>query len=168
MQISSKHMTLASPVFKAMLRKDAFKEGQELSSTGRLEVPLAEDDPTSLALLLDIIHGRSGKIPRTVDFELMVKITILVDKYQMGDTIEFFSELWLDGLWSSALSRKPVLTVSNTLPWIAISWVFKRLEIFTWVTKHAIWHSDVGFGEADQDEHLPIPRQVLGKFPYIF
>jgi RecG-like helicase len=36
MLVASKSLMLASPVFKAMLQKDTFKEGRELHSTGKV------------------------------------------------------------------------------------------------------------------------------------
>lgn len=56
MLVSSRHLMLASPVFKAMLQHSNFKEGDELHSTGSVEVPLPDDDPDAFKILLDIIQ----------------------------------------------------------------------------------------------------------------
>jgi hypothetical protein len=56
MLVSSRHLMLASPVFKAMLQHSNFKEGEELHSTGKVEVPLPDDDPDAFKILLDIIQ----------------------------------------------------------------------------------------------------------------
>lgn len=63
MLVSSKHMMLGSSVFAAMLQHSNFKEGRTLQSTGRVEVPLSEDDPIAFIILLNAIHGRTRKIP---------------------------------------------------------------------------------------------------------
>lgn len=71
MLVSSKHMMLASPVFRAMLRPDTFKEGQTLQAAGKLEVSLPDDDPVALVVLLNIIHGQTRKVPRRVEYVLV-------------------------------------------------------------------------------------------------
>ncbi|KAF7920654.1 hypothetical protein BELL_0335g00090 [Botrytis elliptica] len=52
MLVSSKHMCLASPVFKAMLQHSNFKEGRELASVGKIEISLPDDDPDAFAVLM--------------------------------------------------------------------------------------------------------------------
>jgi hypothetical protein len=56
MLVSSRHLMLASPVFKAMLQHSNFKEGQELHVNGKVEIPLPDDDPEAFKILLDIIQ----------------------------------------------------------------------------------------------------------------
>jgi hypothetical protein len=67
MLVSSKHMTLASPIFKAMLRTGTFSEGQELARRGKAEINLPEDDPTAFTILLNVIHGHGSRLPFIVD-----------------------------------------------------------------------------------------------------
>ncbi|KAJ5041066.1 uncharacterized protein L3040_005621 [Drepanopeziza brunnea f. sp. 'multigermtubi'] len=62
MLVSSKHLALVSPVFKAMFRP-GFKEGHELSTTGKLNLPLDDDDPTAWEVILNIIHCRLEYVP---------------------------------------------------------------------------------------------------------
>jgi hypothetical protein len=56
MLVSSRHLMLVSPVFKAMLQHSNFKEGNELQTNGKVEVPLPDDDPDAFKILLDIIQ----------------------------------------------------------------------------------------------------------------
>jgi hypothetical protein len=56
MLVSSRHLMLASPVFKAMLQHSNFKEGEELQTNGKVSVPLPDDDPDAFKILLDIIQ----------------------------------------------------------------------------------------------------------------
>ena len=71
MLVSSKHMMLVSPVFKAMLQASTFKEGQKLSAAGKVEVPLPEDDSTAFEVVLNIIHGRNKLVPRVLSLEFV-------------------------------------------------------------------------------------------------
>lgn len=57
MLVSSKHMSVASPVFKAM-RQASSQEGIELKKTGKAELSLRDEDSKAWNILLDIIHGR--------------------------------------------------------------------------------------------------------------
>ncbi|KAL8907443.1 MAG: hypothetical protein Q9207_001413 [Kuettlingeria erythrocarpa] len=59
-RVSPKHLILASPVFKRMLQI-SFKEGQQLSSQGHTELPLPDDNPAALLVLLNLIHGNTRK-----------------------------------------------------------------------------------------------------------
>ncbi|RFU27529.1 hypothetical protein B7463_g8814, partial [Scytalidium lignicola] len=119
MLVSSRHLILASTVFKAMLQ-DRFKEGRELRSKGFLELPLPDDDPATFSILLDIIHGRTRKVPRKVTFNELTVITILVDKYQLQEVVEPYSENWINRL------RPKVLNYFNDdlTVWLSIFWVF--------------------------------------------
>ena len=92
MLVSSKHMMLASPVFKAMLQRSTFKEGTKLSSAGKVEVPLPDDNPTAFIIVLDVIHGRNKRVPRKMDLEMLARISVIVDKYQMAEAVESYSD----------------------------------------------------------------------------
>ncbi|KAE8453983.1 hypothetical protein EG329_007759 [Mollisiaceae sp. DMI_Dod_QoI] len=131
MIVSSRHLMLASPVFKAMLRLDGFKEGHKLESAGKAEIPLPDDDPEALIILLDIIHGRNRRIPRQISLDLMTKVTILVDKYQMVEAAEVFSESWIEHLKMS-IPTEYVTPEDQTAvhKWIGISWVFGNRKEF--------------------------------------
>src|SRR3954466_2087820 len=82
MHVSSKHLTLASPVFHAMLKRSVFKEGIDLAAGGTVEIPLPDDNPAAFGILLWMIHGKFSQVQRKVDLKLLAKIAILVDKYQ--------------------------------------------------------------------------------------
>jgi hypothetical protein len=98
MIVSSKHMTLASPVFKAMLATGGFKEGLGRNAAGQLEVELSEDDQAVMIIVLNIIHGRNRVVPKRIDLNMLTNLAILVDKYQMVEAVESFSEFWTDHL----------------------------------------------------------------------
>jgi BTB/POZ domain len=95
MRVSSKHLTIVSPVFKAMLQRDNFREGRELGNTGSVTVPLADDDPDAFIIILDVVHCRSRQVPREISLEMLTRISVLVDKYQMVEAVEMFSNDWI-------------------------------------------------------------------------
>jgi hypothetical protein len=96
MLVSSKHMILASSVFKAMLQGGRFKEGQELAtSTDPIKIPLPDDDVDAFTTLAYITHGHRYKVPETIKASKLLKFAILVDKYQMHKMTSLLSKPWV-------------------------------------------------------------------------
>ncbi|RAL60359.1 hypothetical protein DID88_000135 [Monilinia fructigena] len=77
MLVSSKHMVLVSPVFKAMLQWTNFKDGYATKAHGKVEVPLPDDDPDAMRILVDIVHS------------------VLVDKYRLHEAVQIYSDMWI-------------------------------------------------------------------------
>jgi BTB/POZ domain len=157
MLVSSKHLMLASPVFKAMLQHNNFKEGDMLRSSGQVKVPLPDDDPTALKILLDIVHGRVRQVPRQVNLKVMTELSVLVDKYQMLEVVELYAEVWMNTLKTSV----PMFFTADLLAWLSISWVFGLADIFKQISRIAMRGSTNLFGA--HESHLPIPQPVFGK-----
>ncbi|KAE9378227.1 hypothetical protein N431DRAFT_435400 [Stipitochalara longipes BDJ] len=155
MLVSSKHLMLASPMFKAMLQHSNFKEGDELRSSGQVKVPLPDDDPAALKILLDIVHGRVRQVPRHVNLTTMTELSVLVDKYQMLEVVELYVEMWMSTLKTSV----PMFFTADLLAWLSISWVFGLGDIFKQISRIAMRGSTDLFGA--HESHLPIPQPVF-------
>ncbi|KAI9641996.1 hypothetical protein NHQ30_009866 [Ciborinia camelliae] len=155
MLVSSKHMSLASPVFKAMLQRSNFKEGRELASVGKVKISLPDDDPDAFAILMCVIHGRTRSVPREVDLDMLSRICTLVDKYQLHEVVEIMSDRWI----SLLESELPEEFTDGLLPWLSISWVFEKSSIFKEVTRIIERQSNGRIGQ-DRDD-IPIPKRVL-------
>lgn len=93
MRVSSKILTLRSPVFKAML-KPGFREGNTIRSQQYpLELSLPDDDGLLLLILFQFLHlGFSSQCP---DTDLQVKIAQLCHKYDCTVSIRPQSARWL-------------------------------------------------------------------------
>jgi hypothetical protein len=160
MLVSSKHMTLASTVFAAMLSVH-FREGSELQSRGKAEITLPDDDPDAFTILLDIIHGRTKKVPRRVDDLIpLTDLAVLVDKYQLLEAVDFFSTTWIG--WPAA--GIPKASADDLFLWLCISWVFKSSLRFTEITQILMRTGDREI-EADPEDELPIPQTILSISP---
>jgi len=157
MLVSSKHMSLASSVFEAMLKPN-FYEGSTLVSSGKVEISLPDDDPDLLAILLNIIHGRNKKVPRVIGLDKLTGLTSLVDKYQMQEAIAAFAEIWIEGF---NLNKETLTTERDLLRWLFISWVFENGAIFERTSKDLMRIGDSEFDEGLVDE-LSIPEVVIG------
>jgi hypothetical protein len=92
--VSSKVLSLASPVFAAMF-SPRFKEGSSLDPACPSEVPLPDDDPEAMTLLCNCLHFRTDHIPRNVEFSLLKALAILCDKYNVAKAISAWNILWL-------------------------------------------------------------------------
>ena len=154
MRVSSKHLTLASPVFRSMFEVK-YKEGLSLQSQGHAELLLPEDNPAAFLIILHLIHGQPRKVPRKITLNMLTELAILVDKYDLLEPVEMFLDYWLQDLTSTI----PRTLDDDLLPWICISWVFKKSNIFKKVTKIAQMESE-GLLDAD---HLAISEWVLSK-----
>lgn len=159
MLVSSKHLSLASPVFKAMLR-GSFQESQILRELGMVDIPLPDDDPVHFEILLNIIHGYPKKVPTKVDLVTMTGLAILVDKYQMADVVYMYKTLWIQELKSDL--PKVFTTNQAMLSWLTVAWVFQLSDEFTQITKLA-GQSCSGILEIPPGWNLPIPDYLLGR-----
>jgi hypothetical protein len=168
MTVSSKHMMLASPVFKAMLQPGGFREGIQRNAAGQMEVDLPDDDQTIMVIVLNIVHGRNRLVSKQADLEMMTKLAILVDKYQMVEVVESFSDSWINDLLTR--ERLPIYLEIGDIDghiklqrWLAVSWVFRRPDEFSKITAAAI--IACGANPANElDAELPIPKTVIGEF----
>jgi hypothetical protein len=157
-QVSSRHLSLTSPVFGAMFRLD-FKEGTALRSTGRVEVALEDDNPAAFLIFLNIIHGYTRRVPRKISLEMLSDMAFLVDKYECLEAVEVFSDMWIDGIKSGI----PHSLMENLLRWLCIAWVFRRPTEFKRTTE-IIEHESTGNVLMDLGYGLPIPSSVFGQF----
>lgn len=155
LKVSSKHLTLASRRFKKMLGGN-WVEAQTIHPDGCRHVNMEDFDPTALKIVMNIIHGRTRKVPRSVDLELLTNIAVLVDDLECYEEIEVFSDLWIGELKHSIpdeLARELVL-------WICVSTVFRQSGLFSRTTRTAILWSTGPF----ESLGLPIPKPIIGKY----
>lgn len=94
-QVSSKHLSLNSPVFKAMLGS-GFKEATALQSNGKVEIPLPEDCHEALKVILNAIYGKSHLLPTAPTPKLLSNIAMVLDKYRFPPIFKHFKALWFD------------------------------------------------------------------------
>ncbi|KAF4629275.1 hypothetical protein G7Y89_g8872 [Cudoniella acicularis] len=161
MRVSSHTLMIASPVFKAMLQRNAFKEGVDLATQGGTFVSLPEDDPTMLRILLDIIHHRTRQVPLEVDLKTLTGLSILIDKYQMLEALELYVDMWVEGLQRSL----PNSFTTDFLSWLNVAWVLKLPVEFEYLTRIAVRESrgEIGGENRQEPEDLPIPDSILVK-----
>ena len=163
--LSSKHMSLASPVFKAMLGEN-FKEGQYLRANGKVEIPV-DDDPAAFVILANIVHGQLCEVPLKLDVDTLLGLVIVADKYQVREVTEFFCQTWFRELENDVPIdySKP----AYVMKWLAIAYVSRNAKTFKHLT-HLIARSGDEKFEDEIQEGMPIPDSIIRKellFPKI-
>lgn len=158
MTVSSKHLILASPVFKAMFRPDSFREGELLKSRDLAEVDLPDDDPEAFEILMNILHGWSSKVPEQVTLELLTKLSVLADKYQVLEPLAVYLRQW----WPELKKQLPREYDSTVPSWLSVCWVFKFREEFEEITEVAMRECNTKIIITGATE-LPIPERLIGK-----
>lgn len=153
MRVSSRHLILASRVFRAML-EGPWKEGN--SSSGPFRQISAEDwDAFALAIVLDSIHARHHGMPTKIQLGLLARIATIVDYYQCREAMHFNYKTWaLYGIvhpWQN----------DATALQLYVSWVFHDYDVFQKAANSALRH---GKGMSSLNTHdLPVSG-ILSRF----
>lgn len=155
-QVSAKHLMLASPVFKSMLT-GSWKESVTFSKLqkGYIEITTESWDVDAFLILLNIVHCQFNHVPHKLDLETLAKVAVIADYYKCKEVVRFFSNIWieaLDGEYPKEYSRDLILRL-----WIA--WFFRLSSQFRSVTSIAMSHS----GGFISNLGLPIPDRVIDK-----
>ena len=95
-QVSSKVLSLASPVFKALFSPN-FAEGQTISSNA-IRIRIHDDDAESVRFVCAILHHRSA-CANGVGLERLERLAVITDKYDVC----IFSRLALNSICLAAI-----------------------------------------------------------------
>ncbi|EAL89219.1 hypothetical protein KXW98_007327 [Aspergillus fumigatus] len=151
-QVSAKHLMLASPVFKKALT-GKWKEGSTFVGTGSVVITTEGWDVEAFLILLRILLCQHHKLPKRVSLELAAKIAVLADYYQCNDLVGFIRDAWITCL----REELPVTYSRNLILWLWISWYFNMPLKFKKATSVAMSQSK---DKIDALE-LPIPARII-------
>ena len=152
--VSSRHLILASPVFKAMLI-GGWKEGDK--TNGPLQAGAEDWDIEAMLVVMNVLHNRCRQVPRKVSLDMLAKIAVIVDHYKIHEALEIMTPLWIKAL-KKALPTSPGMGITL---WILVSWVFGDASVFRQVTRVAILY---GKKDITIPYELPIPLAIIGRF----
>lgn len=133
LKVSSRHLGLASKHFRNKFRYD-----NPVEADGRVHVTLGGYDPKAVIVVMDAVHGRGRKVPRSVDLELLAKIAVFVDAFRFHEAVEVYAERWFEGLEGSL----PTKYGRDLVLWIYVSYVFRQQEVFRRASNVAILQSN--------------------------
>jgi len=98
LRVSSSVLSLASPVFAAML-SGPLSEGiafRAPNSPRPFPVTLPEDDGAVFTILTNVIHFRSESVPVLPSTSTLLSLATLVDKYACHSALLCYGEIWLN------------------------------------------------------------------------
>ncbi|KJK66781.1 hypothetical protein P875_00127847 [Aspergillus parasiticus SU-1] len=151
-QVSAKHLILASPVFKKILT-GGWKESVTYLQKGSVEITAESWDIEALLILLHAIHGQQYHVPRKLTLEMLAKVAVLVDYYDCKESVYIWSTIWID-----ALEEKIPETYSrDLLLWLWISCIFQLPAQFKESTSTVMSWSDGWITSLE----FPIPSKVM-------
>lgn len=144
--VSTKHMQMASPVFKQMTREP----------TDLLLLP--DDDVEAFRILLNILHGRVRQVPLKVSLRLIRHIALIVRKYEMVEVAELYVKIWIKELPQPSKT----LFTEDILAWICVCWVFELPEDFNRITRQAVWYTNSRIVMPLGNDYA-FPARILGE-----
>ncbi|KAK0744810.1 hypothetical protein B0T21DRAFT_358445 [Apiosordaria backusii] len=155
--VSSRHLSLASPMLEVALT-GGWKETIARETDSLHEISTEGWDVQAMVITMSIIHHKWSQVPQKVDLELLAKIAVIVDYYQMYETVQLIGMLWVERL----RARPPDSYGRELMLWMCVSLVLRDNGVFRHSTKVAIRHCP---GDLETLE-LPISSAVVGKFPF--
>ena len=105
-RVSSKALSLASPVFKAMFRSN-FAEGSKLQLGEPCQVEF-DDDVKAMTTLCNILHHRNRNAPGTHTGLSLMQLAIITDKYDCLEAVSHYSSLSFINLLKSKIVESDV------------------------------------------------------------
>lgn len=175
-KVSSQHLILASKPFRNRFKYHPQNDDNNNNNNhhhhnedGRTHITLSPPgayDPQAVIVVMDILHGRGKKVPRTLpDVETLAKIAVVVDALKVHDAVAVYADRWFAAGWS--LSPLPSLAAQEggetllfdeakahhpnrkdtaasdraLVLWIYASYVFRQAEAFKAATRLAVLRS---------------------------
>lgn len=154
-RVSSQLLCRASPVFNIMFRTSR-------SSPPWPDTKKLDGDYHAIVILLNIIHLRTPNVPTEVTVDMLYKIAILSDRYNVAGVFVSWVKTWTD-------RYDDFTTEPGYERWLAISYVFRLGSVFTEVTKKLVMNSSldkqsglVTVGKYDAFKSGVMPDNVVG------
>lgn len=161
-RVHSKVLSLASPVFAAML-SPRFAEGKALEKNKRTvdsptTIDLPDDDPEAMSLICRILHFKEEAARRICYPVLIIRnLADICEKYDMSRALGPWSNIWMnDGRTNSP--QPEGLDAQFDRAWV--SYALRYHESFWKCTQHIIRHTTLA---ELNTEHNFLPDNVLSK-----
>ena len=89
-----------------------------------------DDDPAAMKLVLNILCFRHHELPATLDFDMVLKLAIIADKYELDLVLRPSVTKWLEPFKTKGLQAERKLD-----DWLFIAWVFMYEDAFVEITR---------------------------------
>lgn len=156
MQLSSKHLQLASAYFRRMMannwKESTPKDGFSFSVTAN------GWNEEAFLTVMRILHAQTTTLPQIVNLEMLAKVAVIVDYYQCHGATDFFTKAWINKL------EEPLPTSfgRSLLLRFLVSWEFSEADTFRHLSQIIIRESR---GPVNA-QGLPIPEAIISKTIY--
>ncbi|RHZ65380.1 hypothetical protein CDV55_106425 [Aspergillus turcosus] len=153
-QVSAKHLILASSFFKKLL-KGAWKESLTYLQKGSVEITADTWDIEALLILLRVVHGQYYHVPRKITLETLAKVAVLANYYDCREALDILLNIWINALEETI----PKSYSRDLILWLWVSWFFQLPAQFREATSTAMSCSNNRIDNLG----LPIPDNVISK-----
>lgn len=151
--VSSTHLKLASRYFKTLL--SARWSGAPAPTAGsHKEIAIIDCNPHVLGMMMNIIHGRTRALPKSMTLGELAQFAVAADFFQCSEAVELAAKLWMGPLklhvpsyWTPAIPT-----------WIMVARVFYDHEVLSKALKAATEDGPSDF----PTNGLPIPLHIKG------
>lgn len=99
-QVSSKVLSLASPVFSSLFGS-RFLEGSQLRTHGRARITLQEDEPTAMEIVLGVLHFRYEDDVASLGPDIFASVAVHCDKYDCVKAVRPRVQQWFSSFVAS-------------------------------------------------------------------
>ncbi|KAF4447872.1 hypothetical protein F53441_8622 [Fusarium austroafricanum] len=138
-KVSSRHLILASPVFRKMLEGPWSENASSSPPSEARQIFTTGWDAKALAIVLDVIHSRCQEVPKEINVPLLTRIATIVDYYQCHESLQFVSDVWLN--LPDSVVRDPEPNWVDDLMILYSGWVFCHEGISSNKMKVVLRHS---------------------------
>ena len=156
---SSKVLAEKSLVFKTMLTNGTMAESLALAAQSHVEIPLLEEEPEMFLLVLDAMHGRPPQGLHVDNLDLLVSLTLVVDRWQCPNALKSFVQ-------NCTKCSGPTAWCKDVVPWLWIAMVRGLGSEASALASIAIMDSTRPIDlELDNEYDVPISERVISTFP---
>ena len=159
--VSSKVLSLASPVFKKLFGPH-FLEGNRVEAKNPGHVDLHEDDSEAMTSLCYLLHYQMDKAPDNPTPDFLDSLTILADKY---DCVRSISQWTCFKLYVAVRQAEQSMSDGRLL---FPAYVFGNPQVFREITKHMVYSINIDISSLSTSslpELYRIPNEVAAALP---
>lgn len=164
----SSSLCQASPVWNKMLsppfQQLTRKEGVDDYGMREKRINLQGDSGEALLILLRVAHCQFSLLPSEIEFETILEMAVLCDRYDCVELVKPWLDSWLVNEQSECY--KP-----GQEGWLFIAWVFGRKKFLQGMAKKLMGEmtfNDDGEGLTSTGETFPalMPPDIMGMLPH--
>ena len=148
--VSSDVMRLASPVWRTMLDP----QGHFMESSSNGTVQFTEDNAAALLLILRIAHLQFRKVPDVLEFQELVELAVVCDKYDTAGLVRPWIKQWEESLRERSIRVEE----SGREEYLFFAWNFGDLPTYEKIADRLICNAT-----CDDRGHFYVDGYLLGR-----